>query len=382
MDVMNNAEQQTSNGHATIEISATGARCVGRWTLSGITGLRQRLTQIAWPQGSDLAIDGSAIEAIDTTGALLLLRVLSDLERDGRNPRFTGLRDEHQALLDLVHERRVASGEPSAPMAGLNALPALGKSAWTRIAQSIGFLSFVGETFIALVRALVNPRRIRWRALFVNLQSAGVNALPIVALLAFLMGVVIAYQGGIQLKLYGANIFIVELVGLTMLRELAPMVTAIIVAGRTGSAYTAQIGTMKVTQEIDALSTIGIAPLDQLVLPKLFALLIALPLLAVFADIFSLIGGMIIAHFVLGVSFAEFVQRIPVAVSLTSFLIGIGKAPLFAAVIALVGCYQGFRVSGGADSVGRQTTVSVVQSIFLVIVLDALISVLLSWLGL
>jgi phospholipid/cholesterol/gamma-HCH transport system permease protein len=167
-----------------------------------------------------------------------------------------------------------------------------------------------------------------------------------------------------------------------MLRELAPLITAIIVAGRTGSAYTAQIGTMQVTEEVDALRTIGIPPMDLLVLPKLLALTVALPLLTVFADILSVFGGMVMARTLLDVSFGDFLDRFPQVVTPVSFLMGVGKAPVFAAIIALVGCYQGFRVRGGADSVGRQTTVSVVQSIFAVIAADALFSVILGGVGL
>jgi phospholipid/cholesterol/gamma-HCH transport system permease protein len=231
------------------------------------------------------------------------------------------------------------------------------------------------------LRSVLQPRRIRWPVLWLEVQRAGVDALPITGLLSFLLGVVIAYQGGVQLQLYGANIFIVELVSITMLRELAPMMTAIIVAGRTGSAYTAQIGTMQVTEEVDALRTIGIAPMDALVLPKVIGLSLALPLLTVFADAMGVLGGMAMSATMLDVSAGEFTERIPEAVSLTSFLIGIGKAPVFAALVALVGCFQGMQVRGGADSVGRQTTTSVVQSIFLVIVADAVFSVIFSWLG-
>jgi phospholipid/cholesterol/gamma-HCH transport system permease protein len=249
------------------------------------------------------------------------------------------------------------------------------------VEQAGALLAFIGETVVAILRTLLRPARIRWAALFANLEQAGVNALPIVGLLSFLLGIVIAYQGGMQLRSYGANIFIVELVSLTMLRELAPMMAAIIVAGRTGSAFTAQIGTMQVTEEIDALRTIGISPMDLLVLPKLFGLMLALPLLAVFADAMGVLGGMVMASVILDVSFSDFLDRIPQTVSLTSFLIGVGKAPVFAAIIAMVGCFQGFQVHGGADSVGRQTTVSVVQSIFLVIVADAGFSILFSWMG-
>ena len=192
----------------------------------------------------------------------------------------------------------------------------------------------------------------------------------------------IAYQGADQLQRFGANIYIADLVGLAMLRELSPLLTAIIVAGRSGSAYAAQIGTMKVTEEIDALRTIGISPQELLVLPKMLALIIALPLLTVFADVTGIIGGMIMARSKLDVSFDIFIDRLGDAVSLSSFLTGIVKAPVFAAIIALVGCFQGFQVGGSADSVGRQTTLSVVQAIFLVILTDALFSVVFNWLHL
>jgi phospholipid/cholesterol/gamma-HCH transport system permease protein len=193
---------------------------------------------------------------------------------------------------------------------------------------------------------------------------------------------VIAYQGADQLRQYGANIFVADLVGLSMVREFATLMTAIIIAGRSGSAYAAQIGTMSVTEEIDAMRTLGIAPLDLLVLPKILALVIALPLLTVFADVLGVFGGMIMARAQLGVGFPEFLERFVKAVSVTAYLIGICKAPAFAAIIAVVGCFQGFRTKGGADSVGRQTTRSVVQSIFLVIVADALFSIAFSALDL
>ncbi|OYU42826.1 MAG: hypothetical protein CFE44_21795 [Burkholderiales bacterium PBB4] len=248
--------------------------------------------------------------------------------------------------------------------------------------QGLAMLSFAGECALALVGWVRHPARIRGRPIGFNVRSAGLNALPIVGLLSFMLGVVVAYQGADQLRQYGANIFVTDLVGLSTLREFAPLMTAIIIAGRSGSAYAAQIGTMVVTQEIDAMRTIGIAPLEMLVLPKLIALLIAMPLLTVFADVLGVAGGMLMAQVQLGVTFNEFIERFPKAVSPTAYMVGIGKAPVFAAIIALVGCFQGFRTEGGADSVGRHTTRAVVQSIFLVIMVDGAFSVAFSVLDL
>jgi phospholipid/cholesterol/gamma-HCH transport system permease protein len=228
---------------------------------------------------------------------------------------------------------------------------------------------------------MFHATRIRWRVLLYNLQIDGLNALPIIGLLSFLMGIVIAYQGSEQLKTFGANIFIVDLVGISLLREIAPLLTAILVAGRSGSAYTAQIGTMTVTEELDALRALGISPISLLVFPRALALVIALPLLTVFADAVGVFGGMLIASSQLGITFTEFVNRFEYAIVLRHYLIGISKTPVFAAIIALVGCYQGFQVFGGVDSVGRHTTISVVQAIFLVIVTDAFFSILFSWWG-
>jgi phospholipid/cholesterol/gamma-HCH transport system permease protein len=362
-------------GRSPAEVS-----CSGAWVLRAIPQLEQRLAAQSFPGGGELVIDATAVTAMDTSGAWLLHRTIRALEARGRAVRLQGLRPEFDALFKLVVARAPAARAPAA--AAPRVLERIGRKAWDAVPGAIGLLAFVGECAVALVRALAQPRRIRWRPILYNVQTAGFEALPITGTLSFLLGIVIAYQGAEQLRRVGANIYIADLVGLAMVRELSPLITAIIVAGRSGSAFTAQIGTMKVTEEIDALRTVGVAPIDQLVLPKLLALLVALPLLTVYTDVMGIVGGMFMARAQLDVSFATFVDRLDEAVSLKSYLIGVGKAPVFAAIIALVGCYRGFQVSGSAESVGRQTTVSVVQSIFLVILVDALFSIAFSRLGL
>ena len=352
-------------------------RCVGAWTVHGVARLEGRLAALRWPQAAEITIDGAAVSAMDTAGAWLLQRAVRALEGAGCKVVLHGLSPQHEALVAMVRAR--AAEVATVPTAAApRLLERTGLLAWQHALQVAGMLTFIGEAAVVGLRSLRHPSRLRWRPVLHNLHGAGFNALPIVGLLSFLMGTVIAYQGAEQLRRYGANIFIADLVGLSMLRELAPLLTAIIVAGRSGSAYAAQIGTMKVTEEIDALRTIGIVPTELLVLPKILALIIALPLLTVYADMMSIFGGMVMARAQLGVSFEDFIDRFGDAVRLSSYLTGIGKAPVFAAIIAAVGCFQGFQVQGGADSVGRQTTVSVVQAIFLVIVADAIFSVVFS----
>lgn len=356
----------------------------GSWTGRGIGKSQPRVDALSAPGKTEIVVDGTRIEALDTAGAWVLQKLLRRLRGEGATVQLSGLRPEFVNMLEIVGKEAGGQTDTPVPIAPplLSTLESLGQRAEATLEQSIALLIFVGECAMAIVGSVAHPARFRWRPILYNIRSAGFDALPIVGLLSFLLGVVVAYQGADQLRQYGANIFVADLVGLSMLREFAPLITAIIIAGRSGSAYAAQIGTMSVTEEIDAMRTLGIAPLDLLVLPKIIALLIALPLLTVFADVLGVFGGMIMARAQLGVGFGEFLDRFVKAVSVTAYLIGICKAPVFAVIIAVVGCFQGFRTKGGADSVGRQTTRSVVQSIFLVIVADGMFSVIFSALDL
>ena len=359
--------------------AASELRCRGVWSVRTIAALERALAEVDWPAG-ELTVDGAGLSALDTSGAWLLHRTLAQRRAHGAAVRLQGFKPEFTALLQLLSARGIALQPPLAPVPSW--LAQAGRQATSALRGFWHYLAFVGESTLALLGALRHPGRLRWRPILRNVQIAGVDALPITGLLSFLMGIVIAYQGADQLQRFGANIFVVDLVALAMLRELSPLLTAIIIAGRSGSAYTAQIGTMKVTEEIDALRTIGVGAQDLLVLPKVIALIIVLPLLTVYTDVMGVAGGMVMANLKLGVGYSAFIDRLDEAVQLSSYWTGLAKAPVFALIVALVGCHRGFQVGGSADSVGAQTTVSVVQSIFLVIVTDALFSIVFLWLDL
>ncbi|MFM1891041.1 MAG: hypothetical protein RLZ44_118 [Pseudomonadota bacterium] len=366
---------RASQPPASLSLEGQVARCSGDWTVRRLHQLELQLPRLRWPPGR-LEFDLSEVRRMDTGGAWMLLRLSQQLRRAGHEVALRALAAEAAELLDQV--RATGFTADAVPRARrLDWLRRLGNLSVDNLLLFIGFVGRIGQV---LLQQWLRPSRIRWRQISDSLGDAGYRALGIVGLLSFLLGIVIAYQGGVQLEQYGASLFIADLVGLSMVRELAPLITAIIVAGRTGSAYTAQIGTMQVTEEVDALRSLGIEPLELLVLPKLLALVIAMPLLTVYSDIMGILGGMLMANLQLDLAFGTFLERVGEAITLNSYLIGVGKAPVFAAIIATIGCYQGFQVKGSAESVGHRTTVSVVQSIFAVIVVDAAFSIAFSYL--
>lgn len=354
----------------------------GAWTARCVGAIEAQLAAMRLATMQPLVADGSRIEALDTAGAWLLHRLLQSLRDQGNTISLRGMQAGNAELFEEVQKHALEHRDTPLRSVDQGLLERVGRSTVSVLGQSLALLGFVGEATMAFLGSLAHPSRIRWRPILYNIRTAGVDALPIVALLSFLLGVVVAYQAAEQLRRFGANIFVADLVGISMLREFAPLITAIIIAGRSGSAFAAQIGTMAVTEEIDAMRTLGIPPMEMLVLPKVIALMIAMPLLTVFADVLGVFGGMIMASTQLGVGFEDFLDRLVKAVDITTFLVGVGKAPVFAAIITVVGCFQGMRTKGGADSVGRQTTRSVVQGIFLVIVADALFSIVFSIVGL
>jgi phospholipid/cholesterol/gamma-HCH transport system permease protein len=347
----------------------------GRWTLQDLgpllrTGGMPPATE--WP----VTLDGSQLQDLDSAGAWWLQ---GQLPAGGSAPT---LRAWPPRALALMNEVREGVGHAVPEPLPRNLLQRTGEAAVAAAQQAQAFLRFVGEVAIAAAGLLRHRSLWRPRAIWHEIQIGGVDALPIIGLTSFLLGIVVAYQGADQLRHYGANVFVVELVGYAMLREFAPLIGAIIIAGRSGSAYAAQIGTMVVSEEIDALRTIGIDPLQRLVLPKIVALAVVLPLLTVFADITGVFGGMVMARSRLDIGFPEFIDRFGRVMEGSALLIGVGKSLVFAVIIAAIGCFQGLRTQGSADSVGRQTTLAVVQSIFIVIVADALFSVAFNMLGL
>jgi len=361
-------------------------RLDGRWTLDAVAradaALRRLTERPASSRVESLVVDASGLTGIDSAGAWALRRTLAAFEARGATVRLDGLKDSYRAILDKA--RITDSSTAMAPPAGnplLAALERAGRATVQGCGVAKALLGFLGLTLTATARALLDPRRLRVTAIVAQIERTGVNALPIVGLLCFLVGIVLAYMGALQLERFGAKVLTVNLVGVSVLREIGIILTAIIVAGRSGSAFAAQIGTMKVNQEVDALETLGLSAIDVLVIPRVLALMVALPALTVFGDAMGILGGAVVSIFLLDMSSAQFLTQLINAVTIWDFSTGLMKAPVFALVIALVGCYDGLNVTGSAESVGQQTTRAVVESIFIVIVLDAAFAVAFAQIG-
>lgn len=367
---------QASGGNS-IHVTVSDA-----WTLDAAIALNDQMRRLAQMPAASVVLDGSRLTALDSAGAWVLGRTMRALADRGVAIQVTDMRDDYRALLDKteIDDPDIALSEPASP-ALVTLLGRTGASVLSSLSIGAELLGFFGLTIVTLGRILVGRTRVRWISLLRQVEAVGFDALPIVGLLCFLVGVVLAYMGALQLQRFGASILTVNLVGVSVLREIGVLLTAIIVAGRSGSAFTAQIGTMKVNQEVDAMETLGLSPVDVLVIPRLIALFIALPLLVFFGDMMGLLGGAVISVVYLDLSFGQFLVQLKDAVDFWDFGTGLIKAPVFAYVIALVSCHQGLQVSGSAESVGIRTTASVVQSIFLVIVLDAVFATFFAEIG-
>ena len=353
----------------------------GAWTLAHANALDQAAAALA-PGRDAVTFDLSAVEALDTVGAWLIVRTAERAGAGGAKVDWIEPREDLQPLFRRVLE---AKPEPPEELVGrvlfLDWLVDLGAATEAVGKQALDLLAFFGALVETLGRILVKPSRLRWVSVVSHIERTGLNALPIVGMISFLVGVVLAFQGADQLRRFGAQVFTINMVGISVLREMGILLTAIVVAGRSGSAFTAEIGAMQVNEEVDALRVTGLDPMEVLVVPRVLALMISLPLLAFFADIMGLLGGGVMAVALLDISFGQYWRILNNAVSLNTFLVGIVKAPVFALLIAMVGCFEGLRVSGSAESVGRLTTRAVVEGIFLVIIFDAFFSVLFSYLA-
>jgi phospholipid/cholesterol/gamma-HCH transport system permease protein len=356
-------------------------RAQGNWLVATAAELDRSLHALELPRGQRVTLDLAAIERLDTAGAWLLLRTEYDLASRGNAVALANMPASFAPLIDQVRARGAGAPLPDPVPPHYTLLGFIARIGEVSIALSrrgLSMLGFGGLVATAVGTLVRHPGRLRAIATAVQMEQTGVNALPIVGLLSFLIGVVFAYQGADQLRRFGAEIYTVNLLGIAILRELGVLLTAIIIAGRSGSAFTAQIGTMQVNQEIDAMRTLGLDPVEVLVVPRILGLALTLPLLVFYADAMGLLGGALMSWATLGISIPAFLEQLRSAITAWTLWIGIIKAPFFATIIALVGCYEGFNVAGSADSVGRLTTQSVVEAIFLVIVADSAFSVLFS----
>jgi len=368
---------ETASRDGTFVVAASG-----RWTIKTASKLEASIAKLAPTRDAAASIDFSNLEAIDTAGALLIRRLYRRLEQAGLPTNVTGLSEMHAALIERV---ALASEFEPLPVETYRPFVAMvertGRAACAAWEEAADLLYFLGVTSVTATRGITRPGCIRFTSVLSHIERVGLNSMPIVGLLSFLIGIVVAYQGADQLRRFGAEIFTVDLLGVSIFREMGILLAAIVIAGRSGSAFAAQIGTMQVNQEVDAMRTLGLDPVEILVLPRVMALLISMPLIAVYADIMGLIGGGLMVILTLDVSFHQFLERLQGAVTVWTFGAGVIKAPVFGFVIALTGCREGLKVTGSAESVGLHTTRAVVISIFLVIVADALFSILFSAFG-
>ncbi len=356
--------------------------CHGNWTITLIQEVFASLKAETYPTAQELIIDGSNISNFDSAGALTILDYKKMLIAAGNSVKIVGFTKQRQNILHLVSTKDKNIQFQPEEDKKQKLLYKIGEEASYKLSQANGFLSLIGDLVDKLLSAFANWHRFQIPSIISNMASTGLYALPIIGLLSFLIGVVLAYQMGLQLETYGATSFIAYLSGMAIFREFAPLITAIIVAGRTSSAFTAQIGSMKINEEIDALYTMGLSPTELLVVPKVLGLMIMLPLLIFWADVFSVLGAMIMSKYKLHVGYFDYLTRLQNDVGLKQLMLGMYKAPTFAILISLVGCFQGFQVQANADSVGSQTTRSVVQALFLIIITDAVYSIIYSWLRL
>lgn len=340
------------------------------------------IEDIDWGHGAADVIDLSGVGQFDTAGAWAVVTLERRLQKTGLTPQIRGATQLQSDLIATLRSNMPEDGKAEVPTRTLaDRLEDLGRGAVSAVQKTLAIVGFLGQVVAMIIGLLLRPARIRWTAIAHHMQQVGLNAVPIVSLMAFLIGVVLAFQGAAQLRQFGAEVFVVDLIAISVLRELGILLTAIIVAGRSGSAFTAAIGSMKMREEIDAMRTLGLDPVEVLVAPRVIALIVMLPVLGVIANFAGLVGGALMSWVELGVSPGVFQSRLVSNTDVWHFGVGLIKAPFFALIIGIVGCFEGMQVKGNAESLGQLTSTSVVLSIFLVITADALFSVFFAILG-
>jgi phospholipid/cholesterol/gamma-HCH transport system permease protein len=359
--------EATDNGAVTLALT-------GPLVVSSIGMLDRRLRRLDEPVA---AVDLSRVEDIDTVGAWTAVRIAREYEVD-----IVGASDKAQRLIDAVSKSGSdAEITPRRPPLTQRVPESVGTLVTSWGAGTVGIVGFLGAVLAAFGAVIRHPSRFSATAVIRQLELVGVSALGIIGLMSFLIGIVIAQQGAVQLRQFGAEIYTINLTARLSFRELGVLMTAIMVAGRSGSAFAAQLGTMKLTEEVDAMRTIGVSPAEALIVPRVLAAVLMMPLLGFYAAIMAIIGGAFIANFALGIPFFTFLARTQEVLPIHDVWVGMVKAPVFGLIIAITGCYQGMQVSGNAEEVGLRTTMAVVQAIFMVIVLDAFFAVFFTEVG-
>lgn len=368
-----------------VEVRRTAAgldlALTGEWSVREIAALEAALAAVDVSAGPRLEIDAARVTRLDLSGAWVLRAFLRRAQRAGAQVAFRGAPPDALRLVDETLRTDAADPAPATAPApqgepGERALVAIGRYSVRSWRGALHGLAFVGRTCLTLAATLTNPRRLRPISIARHVYETGITAMPITALIAFLIAVILAYLSAQQLRGLGADIYVVDLVTIGVLRELGVLLTSVIVAGRSGSAYAAELGSMQLNEEIDALTASAADPYELLIVPRVLGLMIALPLLTIIADVIGLTGGALLCRYLLDMPLTQYVNRVIYALSPTTFWVGLIKAPVFALVIAFAGCYRGMQVRGSARVLGHLVTVAVVQAIFLVILFDALFAVL------
>lgn len=353
----------------------------GAWSWKTLNEKELATYSLQLPSGGQISIDGSKITAIDTIGALFISRILSYASEHKIRVNSFLLPQANRHFFERIDKMANTQVDKVANKTNVGFVASIGQNTILLILSIFDFIAFFGQFIINCFYFIRRPRQLNWDDLVRTIFDAGVSGVWVSSLLSFLIGVTLAYQMAPQFITYGANVYVVNFLGIALLKEVSPLLTAIIVAGRTGASITAEIGTMRIQEEIDAIQTMGISPITRLVLPKVIGVMIVVPLITSIGDIASMLGGAIVANTSLGVSYSLFIERMQTYVAINNYTIGIYKSIIFAFLISLVGCYYGFKTKGDANAIGTQTTRSVVLGIILIVVSDAIVAVMCKVLG-